>query len=49
MCEYLYNLQPEDYDNNLVKENSWKEVAGEDHAEGNEQAAQYFVHLAKIL
>jgi hypothetical protein len=27
--ERLYNLQHKDYDNNLVKDNSWKEIAGE--------------------
>jgi hypothetical protein len=27
--EYLYNLQNKDYDNNLVKDNSWKVIAGE--------------------
>jgi surface antigen len=28
----LYNLQPKDYDNNLVNYSSWKEIAGELHA-----------------
>jgi hypothetical protein len=32
--ECLYNLQHKDYDNNLVKDNSWKEKAGELHAQG---------------
>jgi hypothetical protein len=27
--ECLYNLQHNDYDNNLVKGNCWKEIAGE--------------------
>jgi hypothetical protein len=27
--ECLYNLQHNDYDNNLVKYNCWKEIAGE--------------------
>jgi hypothetical protein len=27
--ECLYNLQHSDYDNNLVKDNCWKEIAGE--------------------
>jgi hypothetical protein len=31
--EYLYNLQHKDYDNNLVKDNSWKEIAEELHAQ----------------
>jgi hypothetical protein len=31
--EYLYNLQHNDYDNNLVKDNCWKEIAGELHAQ----------------
>jgi len=30
--ECLYNLQHKDYDNNLVKDNCWKEIAGEVHA-----------------
>jgi hypothetical protein len=41
--ECLYNLQHKDYDNNLVKDNWWKEIA-EVHAQGKEQATQYFVH-----
>jgi hypothetical protein len=40
--ECLYNLQHKDYDNHLVKDNCWKEIAGEVHAEGKEQAKQYF-------
>jgi 5'(3')-deoxyribonucleotidase len=31
--ECLYNLQHNDYDNNLVKDNCWKEIAGELHAQ----------------
>ena len=27
--ECFYNLQHKDYDNNLVKDNCWKEIAGE--------------------
>jgi 5-methylcytosine-specific restriction endonuclease McrA len=35
--ESLYNnLQRKDYDNNLVKDNSWKEIAGELHAQDKE-------------
>jgi hypothetical protein len=34
--ECLYNLQHKDYDNNLVKDNSWKEIAGELHAQDTE-------------
>jgi hypothetical protein len=34
--ECLYNLQHKDYDNNLVKGNPWKEIAGELHAQDNE-------------
>jgi hypothetical protein len=41
--ECLYNLQHQDYDNNLVKDNRRKEIA-EVHAQGKEQATQYFVH-----
>jgi hypothetical protein len=33
-----YNLQHRDYDNNLVKDNCWKEIAGELHAQCKEQA-----------
>jgi hypothetical protein len=32
----LYNLQHKDYDNNLVKDSSWKEIAGEFHAQDKE-------------
>jgi len=42
----LYNLQHKDYDNRLVKDNYWKEIA-EAHAEGKEQATQYFVRYRK--
>jgi hypothetical protein len=31
--ECLYNLQHKDYDNNLVKDNCWKEIGGELHAQ----------------
>jgi G:T-mismatch repair DNA endonuclease (very short patch repair protein) len=41
----LYNLQHKDYDNHLVKDNGWKEIAGEVHAEGKKQ--KYFVHYRK--
>jgi hypothetical protein len=34
--ECLYNLQHKDYDNNLVKDNSWKEIGGELHAQDQE-------------
>jgi hypothetical protein len=34
--ECLNTLQPKDYDNNLVKYNSWKEIAGEHHAQDKE-------------
>jgi hypothetical protein len=36
--ECLYNLQHKAYDNNLVKYNCLKEIAGELHAQGKEQA-----------
>ena len=42
----LYNLQHKDCDN-LVKDNCWKEIAGEVHAQGKEQATQYFVPYRK--
>jgi hypothetical protein len=32
----MYNLQHKDYDNNLVKDNFWKEIAGELHAQDKE-------------
>jgi hypothetical protein len=32
----MYNLQHKDCDNNLVKHNSWKEIAGELHAQDKE-------------
>jgi hypothetical protein len=34
--ERLYNLQHKDYDNNFVKDNSWKEIAGEFHVQDKE-------------
>jgi hypothetical protein len=45
--ECLYDLHHKDY-NDLVKDNWWKEIAGEVHAQGKEQATQYFVHYRKI-
>jgi hypothetical protein len=32
----LYILQHNDYDNNLVKDNCWKKIAGEFHAQDKE-------------
>jgi hypothetical protein len=32
----LYNLQHKDYDNDLVKDNSWKVIAAEFHAQDKE-------------
>jgi len=43
----LYNLQHKDYDRNLVKDNCWKEIAGEVQSQDKEQATQYFVHYRK--
>jgi RNA polymerase-binding transcription factor DksA len=34
--ECLYNLQHKDYGNNLVKDNCWKEIAGELQAQDKE-------------
>jgi hypothetical protein len=34
--ECFYNLQHKDYDNNLVKDSFWKEIAGELHAQDKE-------------
>jgi hypothetical protein len=45
--ECFYNLQHKDYENNLVKDNCWKETAGKVHSQGKEQATQYFVHYRK--
>jgi hypothetical protein len=45
--ECFYNLQHKDYDNNLVKDNCCKEIAGRVHAQGKEQATKYFVHYRK--
>jgi hypothetical protein len=42
--ECLYNLQHKDYDNNFVKDNCWKEIAGEVYPQVKEQATQYFFH-----
>jgi hypothetical protein len=36
--ECLYNLQYTDYDNSLVKDNSWKEIAGGLHAQDEERS-----------
>jgi 5'(3')-deoxyribonucleotidase len=36
--ECLYNLQHNDYANSLVKDNCWKEIAGELQAQGKKQA-----------
>jgi Holliday junction resolvase RusA-like endonuclease len=45
--ECLYNLQLKDYDN-LVKDNYWKEIAGELHAQGKEPSrrAQHCQRMA---
>jgi hypothetical protein len=34
--ERLHNLQHNDNDNSLIKDNCWKEIAGELHAQGKE-------------
>jgi len=47
--ECLYNLQHKDYDNNLVKDNCWKEIAGQVHAQGKEQATQYLFITEKLI
>jgi hypothetical protein len=38
--ECLYNLQHQDYDNNLVKDNCWKEIAREWQGSGRVVAAE---------
>jgi hypothetical protein len=35
--ECLYNLQHKHYDNNLVKDNCWKEIQGKLYAQGKKQ------------
>jgi hypothetical protein len=47
--ECLYNLQHKDYDNNLVKDNCWKEIAGEVKAQDKElsRRTQYCRKMAK--
>jgi hypothetical protein len=49
--ECLYNLQHKDYDNNFIKENSWKEIVEELHSKGNKQFSQYNKeqHISTIL
>jgi hypothetical protein len=47
--ECLYNLQHKDYDNNLVKDNCWKDIAAELHVQGKEQATQYLCSLFRCL
>jgi hypothetical protein len=49
--ECLYNLEHRDYDNNLVKENSWKEIAEELNTKGKNQLSQYNKqqHISTIL
>jgi hypothetical protein len=49
--ECLYNLKRRDYDNNLVKENSWKEIAEELHTKGKKQLSHYNKqqHISTIL
>jgi hypothetical protein len=36
--ECLYNLQHKYYDSKLVKDSSWKEIAGELHAQDKEHS-----------
>jgi hypothetical protein len=43
----LYNLQHKDYDNNLVKDNFWKEISGELHAQDKELSRTQ--HHATVL
>jgi hypothetical protein len=43
--EYLYNLQNSDYDNNLVKVNCWKEMAGEWQGRGRGTAWYVYIGL----
>jgi hypothetical protein len=43
----LYNLQHKYYNNNLVKDNCWKEITGEVRAQSKEHATHYFVHYRK--
>jgi hypothetical protein len=45
--EGWYNLQHEDFDNDLVKDKCLKEIAREIHAICKEQAAQYYFHYTR--
>jgi hypothetical protein len=40
----LYNLHHKDYDNNLVKDNCWKEIAGEWQGSGRVVAGSWQGH-----
>jgi hypothetical protein len=45
--ECFYNLQHKDYDNNLVKDNSWKEISGELHAQ-NKKLSRRTQHCRRM-
>jgi hypothetical protein len=44
----LYNLQHKDYDNSLVKDNTWKETAGELHAQ-DKKLSQRTQHCQRMV
>jgi hypothetical protein len=43
----LYNLQHKDYDNDLVEDHCWKEIALV-HTQSKEQVTQYLLTTEKI-
>jgi hypothetical protein len=45
--ECWYNLQHEDFDNDLVKYRCWKEIVREIQAKCKERATQYYFHYTK--
>jgi hypothetical protein len=46
--ECLYNLQHKDCDNNLGKDSSWKEIAGELHAQDKELSRRHCRRMAGL-
>jgi hypothetical protein len=46
--ECWYNLQHENFDNDLVKERCWKDIVQEIHAKCKKQSAQYFFNMHKL-
>jgi hypothetical protein len=46
--ECWYTLQHEDFEDDMVKDKRWKEIAREIHAKCKERAAQYYFHYKKV-